>query len=362
MRIVVTGGGTGGHLYPGLAIARAVVRADASVEPFFVGARRGIEREVLPTTEFPHLLLDLHPLYRANPLHNWKTAKGVLSAWKAIGALVSRERPRAIVGTGGYAAGAMLGYGVTHGIPIMLQEADSHPGLTTRMFSRHAREVFLGFPEGARMLGRGRETQINAFGNPIEPPPVPRLERAAARELWGFDTSSPVLLVFGGSQGAQAINRVVGEWIDRGLPDGLQVIWATGRANYEPFAKYEGARVRVRPYLAPITDAYAASDFALARAGAMTIAELCAWGVPPILVPLPTAAADHQTANARTLAEAGAARNVPQSELTVDRLDGEVRALLSQPESLRALASAAAARGRPDAADAIARRILDAIR
>jgi UDP-N-acetylglucosamine--N-acetylmuramyl-(pentapeptide) pyrophosphoryl-undecaprenol N-acetylglucosamine transferase len=317
---------------------------------------------VLPRTEFPHLLLDLHPLYRANPLHNWKTARGVLSAWRAIGALVSRERPRAIIGTGGYAAGAMLGYGVSHGIPIMLQEADSHPGLTTRMFSRHAREVFLGFPEGERMLKRGRDTQINAFGNPIEPPPVPRLDRAAACALWQFDAGAPVLLVFGGSQGAQAINRVVGEWIERGLPESLQVIWATGRANYEPFAKHESARVRVRPYLSPITDAYAASDLALTRAGAMTIAELCAWGVPPILVPLPTAAADHQSANARALAAAGAARNVPQAELTVDRLDGEVRTLLAQPDALRGLSAAAATRGRPDAAAAIARRVLDAIR
>jgi len=155
---------------------------------------------------------------------------------------------------------------------------------------------------------------------------------------------------------------VVGEWIERGLPEGLQVIWATGRANYEPFARHEGPRVRVRPYLAPITDAYAASDLALTRAGAMTIAELCAWGVPPILVPLPTAAADHQSANARALAAAGAARNVPQAELTVDRVDGEVRTLLSQPDALRELSNAAAARGRPDAAASIARRVLDAIR
>jgi UDP-N-acetylglucosamine--N-acetylmuramyl-(pentapeptide) pyrophosphoryl-undecaprenol N-acetylglucosamine transferase len=362
VRIIVTGGGTGGHLYPGLAIARALVRADPSVEPFFVGARRGIEREVLPRTEFPHLLLDLHPLYRANPLHNWRTAKGALASWRAIGALVRGERPRAVVGTGGYAAGAMLGYGVAHGIPIMLQEADSHPGLTTRVFSRYAREIFLGFPEGERMLRRGARTQVNAFGNPIEPPPQPLPDKAAARRAWHLDPSLPVLLVFGGSQGSQALNAVVAAWIARGLPDGLQVIWATGRANFEPFASLEGPRVRVRAYLAPITQAYAASDLALTRAGAMTIAELCAWRIPAVLVPLPTAAADHQTANARALAAAGAARNVPQSEFTVDRLDSELRVLLGDSAALARLADAAAARGRPDAAAAIARRILDAVR
>jgi UDP-N-acetylglucosamine--N-acetylmuramyl-(pentapeptide) pyrophosphoryl-undecaprenol N-acetylglucosamine transferase len=336
VRIIVTGGGTGGHLYPGLAIARALVRADSSVQPFFVGARRGIEREVLPRTEFPHLLLDLHPLYRANPLHNWRTARGVVAAWRAISALVRTERPSAVVGTGGYAAGAMLGYAVSHGLPIMLQEADSHPGLTTRAFSRFAREIFLGFPEGERMLRRGAHTQVNAFGNPIEPPPQPLPDKAAARRSWNLDPALPVLLVFGGSQGSQALNAVVAGWVARGLPPGLQLIWATGRAHYEPFAAFDGPRVRVRPYLSPITEAYAASDLAMTRAGAMTIAELCAWRIPSVLVPLPTAAADHQT----------------------DRLDSEMRVLLGDAASLARLADAAAARGRPDAAASIAQRIL----
>jgi UDP-N-acetylglucosamine--N-acetylmuramyl-(pentapeptide) pyrophosphoryl-undecaprenol N-acetylglucosamine transferase len=110
LRIVVTGGGTGGHLYPGLAIARAIVHADPTVEPFFVGALRGIEREVLPRTEFPHLLLDLHRSTARTRCTTGRRRRGVLSAWRAIGALVSRERPRAIIGTGGYARGAMLGY------------------------------------------------------------------------------------------------------------------------------------------------------------------------------------------------------------------------------------------------------------
>jgi UDP-N-acetylglucosamine--N-acetylmuramyl-(pentapeptide) pyrophosphoryl-undecaprenol N-acetylglucosamine transferase len=167
-----------------------------------------------------------------------------------------------------------------------------------------------------------------------------------------------VLLVYGGSQGSLAINRVVGEWIDRELPDGLSIIWGTGRATYDQFKKYDGQRVRVRDYLAPIANAYAPADLALARAGAMTTAELFAWGIPPLLVPLPTAAADHQTVNAVTLQDAGAAIHIPQSQLSVDRLDATVRGILANPAELARLSRGAAARARPNAAAEIARHIL----
>ena len=357
--VLFAGGGTGGHLYPGLAIARTLVRLDPRVRPFFIGAERGIEKHVLPGTEFPHLLLDLHPLYRSRPWENYRTIVGAMSAWRAVGALVRREQPRLIVGTGGYAAGVALAYAVVHRIPIVQQAGDSHPGLTARAFRRWTRETYLAFPEAARVLG-GDPAQLVDTGAPIEPPPSPRPDRAAARTAWGFHpTAGRVLLMYGGSQGSLAMNRVVADWVRRGIPDDLNLIWMTGRATYADYASLDGGRVRVREYLSPIADAYAAADLALARAGAMTTAELFAWGIPPILVPLPTAAADHQTHNARALAAAGAAVNLPQSELTVDRLDATVRALLDEPSAMARLSAGASARARPDAAETIARRILN---
>jgi UDP-N-acetylglucosamine--N-acetylmuramyl-(pentapeptide) pyrophosphoryl-undecaprenol N-acetylglucosamine transferase len=357
--VLFAGGGTGGHLYPGLAIARTLVRLDPRVRPFFIGAERGIEKQVLPGTEFPHLLLDLHPLYRSRPWENYRTVAGAMSAWRAVGALARREQPRVIVGTGGYAAGVALAYSVVHRIPIVQQAGDSHPGLTARAFRRWTRETYLAFPEAARVLG-GDPMQLIDTGAPIEPPPAPRPDRAAARAAWGFHpTVGRALLMYGGSQGSQAMNRVVADWVRRGIPDDLHLIWMTGRTSYADYAALHGGRVRVREYLAPIADAYAAADLALARAGAMTTAELFAWGIPPILVPLPTAAADHQTHNARALAAAGAALYVPQSEFTVDRLDATVRGLVEDPAAMARLAAGASARARPDAAEAIARRILN---
>jgi UDP-N-acetylglucosamine--N-acetylmuramyl-(pentapeptide) pyrophosphoryl-undecaprenol N-acetylglucosamine transferase len=359
MRVMFAGGGTGGHLYPGLAIARALVRQAPSVEPFFVGALRGIERDVLPRTEFDHLLLDLHPLYREQPWRSWRTVRGLGSAWRAL-ARANREQPAVtVVGTGGYASGAALAFALAHHIPIQLQEQNSVPGITTRFFAPRARACYLGYPEARSRLHAGAHTRIFDSGNPIEPPPIPRPPRDAARTEWGFSPlAGPVLLAFGGSQGARPLNDAIAAWIERGLPPGLQLIWGTGKGSYERYARHESPAVRVRPYLAPIQHAYAAADLALTRAGALTVAELCAWGIPSVLVPLPTAAADHQRANARALEAAGAAVVLEQSALGAESLGSAVGSLLDAPARLRDMAAAALERGRPDAAERIASWIL----
>src|SRR5437868_3807862 len=128
MSVWFAGGGTGGHLYPGLAIARTLVRLDPTVRPFFIGAQRGIEKTVLPASEFPHLLLDLHPLYRTKPWENWKTLRGAVTSWRALAALAKQEQPKLVVGTGGYAAGLAQAYAAAKGIPLVQQAGDSHPG------------------------------------------------------------------------------------------------------------------------------------------------------------------------------------------------------------------------------------------
>ncbi|MEX1187527.1 MAG: UDP-N-acetylglucosamine--N-acetylmuramyl-(pentapeptide) pyrophosphoryl-undecaprenol N-acetylglucosamine transferase [Gemmatimonadaceae bacterium] len=359
MRVFVAGGGTGGHLYPGLAIARALVAANPAVRPFFIGARRGVEREVLPKTGFPFVLLDLHPLYRSQVWKSWRTVVGGVKAWLAIGRLAREDRPRVIVGTGGYASVIALAYGAARGIPLVLQEQNSYPGIATRVFSRFARQIHLGFPEARKHLKPRADAIVLESGNPIQPPPGIRPARDVAKQAWGFPGNARILLVFGGSQGALAVNEVVAAWVRAGVPDGVHVIWATGRGSFDRYAPLESERVRVRDYIAPMESAYAAADVALARAGAMSTAELAAWGIPMILVPLPTAAADHQTTNARALESAGAATVIVQRDLTPERLDAEVRAVFESPGRIERMSDSVLARARPHAADEIAGRILE---
>ena len=358
MRVFFAGGGTGGHLYPGLAIARALRHADSRIEPFFIGAKRGIEKDVLPQAGFAFELLELHPLYRSRPWENWKTIGGALGAWRRIAAEVRSEPPACVVGTGGYASGLALAYATVHHVPFVLQEQNTHPGITARFFSRFAAQVHLGFPEARRYLKPSKNTQVFDSGNPIEAPPADAREKSSGRAKWGFADSGKVMLVYGGSQGSQAMNDVVAKWIDKGLPNDLYIIWATGRANYDKLAHYGNSRVKVRAYIAPIAEAYRAADFALSRAGAMATAELCAWGIPAIVVPLPTAAADHQTANAKALSAAGAAAMIRQSDLTVDSLSAAVSSMLHEPGKLTGMRAKALERARPTAAADIAEEIL----
>jgi UDP-N-acetylglucosamine--N-acetylmuramyl-(pentapeptide) pyrophosphoryl-undecaprenol N-acetylglucosamine transferase len=348
------GGGTGGHLYPGLAVARALARARPDVTAHFIGARRGVEREVLPSTEFAHTLLDLHPLYRQRAWRNWQTVRGLVTAWGGVTALARRLPPALVVGTGGYASGVGLAWAARHRVRIVQHIGDAVPGQAARWFAGRCVECYLGFPEAEARLPVG--PRYLATGNPIEPPPTPRPDPAAARARWGFPPDAPVVLVTGGSQGARAINDAVAAWVRAGIGP-LRLLWVTGRGEYDARRALATDAVRVIAYQAPMADAYAAADLAIARSGMMTVAELCAWDLPSVLVPLPTAAADHQARNADALAAAGAAVHLPQAALTADRLAAEVSAVLGDPARRAGMRAACAARARPAAAREIAARI-----
>lgn len=356
MNVWFTGGGTGGHLYPGLAIARALVARRSEVRPFFVGAERGIEREILPTTEFPHRLLDLHPLYRPALWRNWRTAAGALAGWRALSHEARVRPPHLIVGTGGYAAGLTMLWGAKHKVPVVQHIGDAIPGVTARWSSRFTTEAYLGYPEAEQYLSH-RGAVYRDTGNPIAPPPDIRTDPTIARARWGFPAHAPVLLVFGGSQGARALNQAVARWISAGLPEKLCLLWATGRGHFDAYRDLDRPDVRVVPYLAPIAEGYAAADVALVRGGMMGTSELCAWGIPMVIVPLPSSAHDHQAANARVLAAAGAAVHLPQAELSPQRLSATIGPLVADSARRATMSGAALSRGRPQAAAVIAAHI-----
>ncbi len=354
--LLIAGGGTGGHLMPALAIADAVRAAHPDWAIVLAGAERGIEARLLPTRPYRHHLLPAEPLYRRQWWKNFRWPLLSLRLIRRVHRLLAEERPTLVLGTGGYAAGPVVWRAAARGIPTALFEADAYPGLTTRLLARRAREIYLGVPEAARHLRAGRRTEVVVTGPPIIPPdPGARARGLAA---FGLDLARPTVLVTGGSQGALALNEAVAGWIRAGGTRELQVIWSTGPATHERFAALDAPpAVQVRPFLDPIAEAYAVADLAITRAGMTTIAELSAWGIPSILVPLPTAAADHQHRNAAVMADAGAAVLLPQSALTPDRLGLEVGALAGDRDRLTAVGWAARTRGRPDAAARIVTRL-----
>ncbi|HEV2750938.1 MAG TPA: undecaprenyldiphospho-muramoylpentapeptide beta-N-acetylglucosaminyltransferase [Gemmatimonadales bacterium] len=359
MKILLAGGGTGGHLMPALALAQALQDAGRGIEPVLVGAERGIEAQVLPRYPFRYHLLPIEPIYRRTW---WKNVRWALIAgrvWRAVGRVLDAEQPAIVIGTGGYAAGPVVWRAQRAGIPTALVEENAFPGVTTRWLARHARQVHLGFPEARARLATGPETEVFDLGNPVRSPAPSEGDRFSVLADLGLGPERPTLLVFGGSQGARAINYAVAGALERRLLDGMNVLWGTGEAQAAAFTGYAvPGRVVVRGFFDPMTTAYRAADVVVARAGAMTLAELCAWGKPSILVPLPTAAADHQTQNALALAAAGAAIHLAEAELTPHTLAERVRSLLDDEDRLAALAASAKARGHPNAARDIVSKIL----
>lgn len=355
-RLLIAGGGTGGHLMPALAIAQAVRELDPGIEPVLVGARRGVEAQVLPTRDFRYHLLPAEPLYRRQWWKNFRWPWLAVELLRQVRRVYAEERPVGVLGTGGYAAGPVVYWGARAGLPTAVQEQNAYPGVATRLLARRARHVYLGLPEARALLRVGPRTEVFDTGNPI-PPPTPE-RREAARARFGLAGGAPVVLVTGGSQGALALNRAVAAWLDSGSRPGV-VLWVTGRGTYARFAGYHRPpEVQVIDFLDPMADGYAVADLVVSRAGMITVAELCAWGLPSILVPLPTAAADHQTRNARVLSEAGAALLLPEAELSAERLAGEVSRLLGDQDRRRGMADAARRRGRPHASRDIASKLL----
>lgn len=359
-RILIAGGGTGGHLMPALAVASALQEHAPGVEPVLVGAARGVETRILPSREFRFYLLPSEPIYRRAWWRNvrWPFVAGRLL--REVGRVFDSEQPAAVLGTGGYASGPLVWWAARHGIPSAIQEQNAYPGLASRWLSRRVRHVYLGLPEARRLLRFGDATEVFDTGNPISPPTPDR--KIAVSAKFGLDGMRPVVLVTGGSQGALAINRAVAGWLDAEGPGDAALIWVTGRATFDQFARYhKPPGVQVLDFLDPMADGYAVADLVVSRAGMITVAELCAWGLPSVLVPLPTAAADHQSHNAQVLAASGSSLLLPQTELTPGRLRDVITALLSDPARRKQMGERALARGRPDAAREIVSKLLTLI-
>lgn len=359
MRVLLAGGGTGGHLMPALALAEAFVEADPTVEPVLVGAKRGVEASILPSRSYRFHLLPLQPIYRNRWWKNWRLPFLALETMRRCGRVLEQEAPSLAVGTGGYVSGPVLFWAHRRGIPLGIQEQNAMPGLTTRWLARWAKQVHLGFPEAASQIRQGDNTDIFSYGNPIRRPPDLRTSRTLLRSKLGIPSEVPVVLVMGGSQGAKAINEAVAALIESDALNHVALLWSTGARTWQDYQEYSMPPVRiVRPFWDPIDEAYAVADLVVARAGAMTTAEVCAWGLPSILVPLPGSAADHQSRNAIALAEAGAAVHLSENELSPGRLETALNELIEDDAMLARIGTAATARGRPDAARNIAVEML----
>jgi len=356
LSVLIAGGGTGGHLYPGIAVARELKARVPDAQVVFVGTATGIESRVVPREGFTLEVIrstglkgkSVGALVRGLALLPASAA----DAWRVI----TRRRPSVVIGVGGYSSGPVVALAALRGVPTLLMEQNAVPGLTNRLLAPLVSAAAVTYDESVAVFGR----KAFVAGNPVRP----EFLRGAMHEERRVPPGGPRVLVFGGSQGAHAINMAMVEAAPRlaGTLPALELTHQSGDRDEEVVREgYRRARLdaRVEPFLFAMDREMQSADLVICRSGATTLAELTAARRPSILIPFPGATDDHQRKNAEALVRAGAARMIDQRELSGDRLAAEIVALIGDPTERGRMSAAAARLARPDAAKTVVDRVLE---
>lgn len=359
MRVILTGGGTGGHIYPALAIAKGLLVHNAETQILYVGIKDGMEARLVPEAGIAFKGISGQGLPRRLSLDTIKViGKSFKALWETKNIL--REfHPDLVVGTGGYVSGPVVLTASLFNIPTLLHEQNAFPGITNRILARVVRRVMVTFPESIAHFGV--KNKLELVGLPVRQE-IGELSREVGAKHFGLRSDRLTLLVTGGSRGARTLNQamiVVLKHLSQ--RSDVQVIWATGTMTYsetiDEFEKrgisWESPQWRVLEYLKDMPEALACADLYIGRAGAASLAELMVAGIPSILIPYPFAAENHQEYNAQALVQAGAAQIVLDSECDGERLWEEVDRLISQPTLLAKMGAAAKALAQPQALNKI---------
>jgi len=315
MRIIIAGGGTGGHIFPAVAIAHALKRMQPNVQILFVGAEGKMEMEKVPQEGFEIVGLDIAGFNRSNMLKNLALPLKIWKSHLKAKNILKKFRPDAVIGVGGYASFPVLNAAQGMGIPTLIQEQNSFAGKSNKILGRKARAVCVAYDNMEKFFPKER---LIMTGNPVRKNiSQSDISRAEGQAWLGMDESKTTLLVVGGSLGAKAINEAIDANLEAILEEGVQIVWQTGKPYYqqavERTAAFDG-RVKVFDFIREMDYAYAAADMVVSRAGALAIAELCIVAKPVVFVPYPFAAEDHQTSNAMALVEHNAALMVKDSD------------------------------------------------
>lgn len=361
MRIIVSGGGTGGHIYPALTIINVLKNKRADAEFLYVGTEKGLEADIVPKAGINFTALKLEGgLERRFTLENISRAAHAIWSVKNAADIVKNFKPNAVVGTGGYVCGPILLAASLMKIPTLIQEQNAVAGVTNKILSKFVNKIAVGTRDALKNFPAGKTTYT---GNPIRAEVLSARKEDGLKEF-NFTDDKPTVLISGGSRGARSINDAIIDVLKSAAQkNSAQFLHVTGKGEYESVTKKladvsDAPNIKVVPYLYNMPQAMAMTDLAIFRAGATGLAELTARGIPAILIPYPYAAENHQEFNAKSLVEAGAARMILNKDLTAEILSATLDELLSSPETLKKMAAASLSLGKPNAADEIADMIL----
>lgn len=357
MRVIISGGGTGGHIFPAVSIANALKEADASVEILFVGALGKMEMERVPAAGYKIIGLPVAGLQRSlTPKNLLFPFKLIASLWKAR-SVVKSFKPDVVVGVGGYASGPVLRVASSQGIPTLIQEQNSYPGITNKILAKKVSTICVAYPGMERFFPAEK---IKLLGNPIRQNLLILTTREEAAAHFGFDSSKPMLFLTGGSLGARTLNESFLKHIDTLIKADINILWQTGKFYHskvvEAMASYPSDKIKVVDFVSRMEMAYGLADLVISRAGAGAIAEIALLGKAAIFVPSPNVTEDHQTKNAMALVSVGAAELVKDID-ALETLVNRALALIKDEAQLSNYKKNVQKFAYPDAAKVIAAEV-----
>lgn len=358
-KYLISGGGTGGHIFPAVSIANELRRQDPDCEILFVGAEGRMEMERVPAAGYNIVGLKVEGLDRKNIFRNVKVVWNLLRSMAKVRGIIKEFKPDVAVGVGGYASGAALKVAQQMGIPVVLQEQNSFAGVTNKMLAKGAEKICVAYTGMERFFPAEK---IILTGNPVRQNLLVKIDKQEAYEYFGLNPDKPTLMVMGGSLGARTINQAMIAGLERLKASGIQVIWQTGKLYYEMIKsdlsdQSDLSDIKILDFLSRMDYAYAVADLVVSRAGASSISELSLLGKPSILVPSPNVAEDHQTHNARALSDKGAAILVRDIE-AVDTMVDTALATIASKEKLQSLSDNVLKLAYPNSAEKIVNEIV----
>lgn len=352
MRLLISGGGTGGHIYPALALIERLKKRDPSAEVLYVGTRRGLESKIVPDAGIPFKTVEIQGFRRSLSLENFKTIYLFLKSVRDSKKIIREFKPDVVVGTGGYVCGAVVYAAAKSKIPTLIHEQNSVSGVTNKFLSRYVDKIGICFPD---VKADFPSNKVVFTGNP-RAQQVADIQPSQTLQKYGLTAKKPTLLIFGGSRGAEKINQTALATAQMFKDSNYQVLFVTGRVHYDKLmqqaaAKKLPANFFVQPYIPDMPQILPEVSAIVGRAGATSLAEITALGIPSILIPSPYVTNDHQTKNALSLVEQNAAKMIKEQDLTASSLFSAADELMSNENMRQKMAENAKKAGVPDAAD-----------
>lgn len=343
MRVIISAAGTGGHINPGIAIANKIKQKEPNSEIIFIGTNRGLENDLVPRAGYKLKTIEAYGLKKEISFKNLKNIFKTVFSIKDAKKIIDEFKPDVVIGTGGYICGPVFSAAVSRKIPTILHESNAYPGKAVKMFSKNVDKVLVGFPEAKNYLISAKEVVVTGTPTKIKKIDISQQEKNTIKTSLGIRNNLPIVLIYGGSQGAQKINEAIEGIIQRKINEKYQIIWATGPKQYDlTKEKLEKINMNINnlknakivPYIYNMEEMLNISDLVVCRSGAMTITEISIVGKPAIFIPLPSRLANRQEDNALVLQKIGAAKMIPNDNLTYSNLAKEIDSIINNKAEL----------------------------